>query len=245
MRNSPLLLAFILALLPAQMLAQSPAPPTGDAESLAQFRTGVERMRAELLRPGERVENWDRGGADPDAELRALGADRHYQLSRGVDGTGVTILTDRPIRDFAPAGWRVVDSFGEAAERIEQPQIDFHPLSERYVIASRSSSWRQNDAGCFRNLSHALLYEVPGAPASAEDAMMPMFFRMIILAMDGQTICVRMDGNRERGWRSRFFLPDGRALPALTDNNDLLTIVPAAPVDTLVRATPPRRTTTD
>ena len=59
-------------------------------------------MRAELLRPGERVEGWDQGGADPDAELRALGADRYYQLSRGVDGTGVTILTDRPIREFAP-----------------------------------------------------------------------------------------------------------------------------------------------
>jgi len=56
---------------------------------------------------------------------------------------------------------------------------------------------------------------------------------------------VRMDGTREGGYRSRFFLPDGRTLPELTDNNDLLTIVPAAPVETLVRATPPRRTTTD
>ena len=104
---------------------------------------------------------------------------------------------------------------------------------------------RQNDAACFRDLSHALLYEVPGAPEIPEDAVMPMFFRMIILAMDSQTVCARMDGDRERGWRARFFLPDGRALPALTDANDLLTIVPAAPVETLVRANPPRRTTTD
>jgi hypothetical protein len=216
-----------------------------EAEALAQFRTQVERMRAELLRPGERVEGWDRGGADPDAALRALGAERFYQLSRGVDGTGVTILTARPIRDFAPAGWRVVDSYGIADERLEYPQVDFHPLSDRYVVASRSSSWRQNDAGCFRNLSHALLYERPNAVESPDDSAMPMFFRMIILAMDGQTICTRTDGDRTSGWRSRFFLPDGRALPALTDNNDLLTIVPAAPIDTLVRAVPPRRTTTD
>lgn len=239
----PFLAALTLFLLPATALAQT-AAPVGEAEAFAQFRTAVERMRAEMMRPGERVDGWDQGGADPDAVLRALGADRYYQLSRGVDGTGVTILTDRPIRDFAPAGWQVVDSYGEANARLEQPQVDFHPLSERYVVASRSSTWRQNDAGCFRNLSHALLYEVPGAQVSPDDSIMPMFFRMLILALDGQTICARMDGNREQGYRSRFFLPDGRALPELTDANDLLTIVPAAPVETLVRAAPPRRTTT-
>ena len=239
----PFLAALTLSLLPAPAVGQT-AAPAGEAEALAQFRTAVERMRAEMMRPGERVEGWDQGGADPDAELRALGADRYYQLSRGVDGTGVTILTDRPIRDFAPAGWRAVDSYGEANAPLERPQVDFHPLSERYVIASRSSTWRQNDAGCFRDLSHALLYEVPGAPVSPDDAVMPMFFRMVILALDGQTVCLRMDGTRAEGYRSRFFLPDGRTLPALTDPNDLLTIVPAAPVETLVRAAPPRRTTT-
>jgi hypothetical protein len=239
----PFLAALTLSLLPAPVLAQ--APQAGEADALAQIRTAVERMRAEMLRPGERVEGWDQGGADPDAELRALGADRYYQLNRGVDGTGVTILTDRPIRDFAPAGWRVVDSYGEAAERLEHPQLDFLPFSERYVIASRSSSWRQNDAGCFRSLSHALLYEVPGAPVSAEDAVVPMMFRIMILAMDGQTVCVRMDGTRERGYRARYFLPDGRTLPMLTDANDLLTIVPAAPLDRLLHANPPRPTTTD
>ncbi|HST35296.1 MAG TPA: hypothetical protein VLK25_01515 [Allosphingosinicella sp.] len=243
MRKSALFIAF-LCLSPAAAFAQT-ATPSGEAEVLAQFRTGVERMRAEMLRPGERLEGWDHGGADPDTALRALGADRFYQLNRTVDGTGVTILTDRPIRDFAPAAWRVVDSYGAANEPLDHPQVDFLPFSERYVIASRSTSFRQNDAGCFRNLSHALLYEIPSAPATAEDANVPMLFRMLILAMDGQTICVRMDGDREHGWRSRYFLPDGRALPTLTDANDLLTIVPAAPLESLVRANPPRATTTD
>lgn len=245
MRNFDLFLAALtISLLPAPTLAQIEVPSSGP-NSLAQFRTAVERMRTEMLRPGERVGDWDRGGADPDGELRALGADRYYQLNRSVDGTGVTILTDRPIRDFAPASWRIVDSYGTAGETLDRPQIDFLPFSERYVIASRSTSWRTNDANCFRALSHALLYEVPGAPESAEDATAPMLFRMLILAMDGQTICVRMDGDRAHGYRSRYFLPDGRALPVLTDANDLLTIVPVAPIESLVRANPPRATTTD
>lgn len=243
MRKFDLFLAALV--LPVSALAQTAPPGGGEGQALAQFRTAVEQMRAAMLRPGAQVSGWDRGGADPDGDLRALGADRYYQLSRGVDGAGVTILTDRPIRDFAPAGWRVVDSYGSATERLDHPQVDFHPLSERYVVATRSTLWRQNDADCFRSPSHALLYEVPGAPESPDDATMLMMFRMIILAMDGQTVCVRMDGDRAQGYRSRFFLPDGRALPALTDANDLLTIVPAAPLETLVHANPPRATTTD
>ena len=70
------------------------------------------------------------------------------------------------------------------------------PVSDRYVMATRSHSWRQNDAGCFRNLSHALLYEVPGAPSRPDDETVPMMFRMFILAMEDQTICVRSDGDR-------------------------------------------------
>ena len=199
------------------------------------------------MRPGERPRGLGPGRRRSRRELRALGADRYfYQLNRDrrrrpaspSSPTGRSAISRRP-------AWRVVDSYGEAGEALDHPQVDFLPFSERYVIASRSTSFRRNDAGCFRSISHALLFEVPGAPASAEDANVPMLFRMLILAMDGQTICVRMDGDREHGYRSRYFLPDGRALPVLTDANDLLTIVPAAPLETLVHANPPRATTTD
>ena len=247
MRKSPILLAlFALLLVPAAPAQAKPdlsaQPPSGDDAALEQFRAAIADLRAAMLRPGERVAGWDRGGADPDAELRALGADRFYFLNRGDDGDGVTILTDRPIADFAPSGWRVVDSYGSAGERLETPQVDFLPISERYVMATRLHSWRQNDAGCIRNLSHALLYEIPGAPARTDDEMVPMMFRMMILAVEDQTVCVRNEGNRAQGWRSRFFLPDGRELPELNDADHLITIVPAAPVERLVRAAPPPAT---
>lgn len=253
MRKADLFLAAaaVLLLPPAPAFAQigveteAEAEPADEAQAVAVFRQAVAGMRTAMMRPGERVEDWDQGGADPDGDLRALGAERFYQVNRGVDGTGVTILSGRPIRDFAPEGWTVVDSFGEAGEALDNAQVDFMPFSERYVVAARSRSWRQNDARCYRNISHALLFEVPGAPASPDDALAAMTFRMIILAMEDQTICTRSEGDRAQGYRTRYFLPDGRILPELTDANDLLTIVPAAPVDTLIRAVPPRRTTTD
>ena len=207
---------------------------------LAEFRAALQQMREALLRTGERVENWDRGGADPDRVVRALGADRYYFLNRNADATGVTILTDRPIAALAPAGWRAADSYGALGEALQTPQIDFMPLSERYVMATRANTWKQNDAGCWRGLSHAILYEIPGAPSREDDDIVPMMFRMTILAMEGETICSRVDGDRENGYRTRFFLPDGRSLPNLSTPSDLLTIVPAAPIDQLIRAAPPR-----
>ena len=176
MRNMPFLLAALLL---------APVPAAAQEQSaLDEFRAAVAQMRSELLQPGERVEGWDRGGADPDAELRALGAERYYFLNRDGGATGVTILTDRPIADFAPAEWRIVDSYGTAGEALETPQLDFMPYSERYVVAARATSWKQNDAGCWRNISHALLYEIPGAPAREDDEIVPLMFRMTILARE-------------------------------------------------------------
>jgi hypothetical protein len=66
----------------------------------------VETTRAEMFRPGEYVEGWDRGGADPDADLRALGTDAHYFQSRSPQGTSVVIVTTRPIAGYVPSRWR-------------------------------------------------------------------------------------------------------------------------------------------
>jgi hypothetical protein len=228
----------MLCLLAALLLAPVPAAAQ-DESALDQFRAAVAEMRATMLRPGERVEGWDRGGADPDAELRALGADRYFFLNRDGGTLGVTILTDRPIGDFAPAGWRIADSYGAAGETLAAPQLDFMPFSERYVMAARATTWKQNDAACWRNISHALLYEIPGAAARADDEIVPIMFRMAILALQDQTVCSRADGDRAGGYRTRYFLPDGRSLPQLSAPDDLLTIVPAAPIERLIRAGPP------
>ena len=108
-------------------------------------RMGDERRRAagdgrascarRCAAPASGCAGWDRGGADPDADLRAAGADATISGCSGASGGGVVILTDRPIADFAPAGWRVVDTYGSAAARLTIPSVDFEALSPRYVVA--------------------------------------------------------------------------------------------------------------
>jgi hypothetical protein len=224
----------------AALLVASPATAQSDDQAvLAEFQAAVEEMRAEMLRPGDYVEGWDEGGADPDAELRALGAASHYFLTRGSAGTLVGILTDRPIADFAPDGWRIVDSYGSGSTPLDSAQVDFMPLSARYVMATRTQLNRVNHVHCADNFAHALLFELPEAPEAAEDEGMEMMFRMMILALEDQMICVRSDGDPERGYRTRYFRPDGRELPGLTTGDEVSIIVPAAPVDQLIEAPPP------
>lgn len=219
---------------PATAPQQQDEGEPDDAEVLAMLQAAVADMRRSMFAPGPAVEGWNRGGADPDAELRARGADRNVFLLRSASEPSVVMLTERPIADFAPSGWRIVDSYGSATERVRAPFVQFTRLTPRYVIAMRAGSQRVGTADCTDPIAHAMLYEVPDAPESEDDETLPLFFRIALLAGEGQIVCTRYVRDGE-GWRLNAFLPDGRSLPQLDRADDRLSIVPVGPVDALLR----------
>jgi hypothetical protein len=233
MRNIFMLIAAALLLAPPAAAAAQESHGEWDMD-VAQLRAAVERMRTEMFRPGDRVAGWNRGGADPDADLRAAGADSHYYRIRRSGGDAIVILTARPLAGFAPAGWRVADTYGEAAARAGNPFVQFEALSPRYVIGMRGDSERRGDTDCVGGVVNATLYERSDVPATAADAQIPLFFRLMLLATEDQIVCTRYEGNAREGWRGIAFLPDGRALPALNDGDDHIEIVPAGPIERLV-----------
>jgi hypothetical protein len=240
MRPSSTLLiaATLLATQPAVASKPStePAEAAADQDALAQIRAAVEALRQEIFRPGPAIPGWNVGGADPDAELTAAGADRHYLLLRTDEGDrSVVILSDRRIADFAPAAWRVVDSYGSAVDAVDRPFLQFSFVSPRYVLATRANGFRRDNVDCTDRISHALLYELPGETMTADDEMAPIMFRLGLLAMEGVTTCTRYEGSRAEGWSARPLLPDGRSLPALEEPAERVSIVPAAPIDELMR----------
>lgn len=230
-----LLAAAALLAAPLVVPAASAQEPS-EAEWFADFQAAVDEMRTLLMRRGERVEGWDVGGADPDGDLRAMGTDSYYFLSRTASEDSVAILTDRPIAAFAPGDWQIADTYGGDPAAPGDRQVDFVPLSARYVFAARSRVERRGDAACFGNFDEAILYEIDDAPESEDDEMIPGLFRMTILAMEDQMVCVRTEGDRRRGYRSRAFTPDGYRLPEIDAGNEdeVTTIVPAAPVAALI-----------
>jgi len=227
-------LSLVLLLLGPPAAAFAQTDQTNPEGGFADLQAMVAQMRSTMYTPGEQVPGWDRGGADPDSVLRARGADRHFFAYDDSSGRSIGILTDRPLTAFAPAGWRVVDTFGSSATRLDNPNLLFEMLSDRYAIGLRANGRRVRDADCVDPTNNATLYEIPGAPSRPDDANIPVLFRVLLLAQDGQTICVRSDGDAQNGWRLRSFTTDGHRLPQLDETNPLITIVPAGPIERLI-----------
>jgi hypothetical protein len=230
----------ILSLLLSLTLFAVPtaAPAQNDPSTLeggfADLPAMVDRMRTHYYTQGEHVPGWDRGGANPDADLRAAGADAHYFSIADGSGRSVGILTRRPLTAFAPAGWRVIDTYGSSATRLDNPSIAFEMLSHRYAVGLRANSRRTRDVDCTDPIANATLYEIPGAPAHEGDETIPILFRVVLLAAEGQVVCSRTEGSVRTGYRSRAFTPDGHRLPALDEEDELIRIITAAPIDQLV-----------
>jgi hypothetical protein len=229
-------LALLLLGLPATASAQT--DQTNPEGGFADLQAMVAQMRSSLYTPGEQVSGWDQGGADPDAILRARGTDSHFFAYDDSSGRSIGILTQRPLTAFAPAGWRVVDTYGSSATRLDNPSLLFEMLSDRYAIGLRANGRRARDADCVDPVANATLYELPGAPSRPDDANIPVLFRVLLLAQDGQTVCVRLEGDAQRGWHLRSFTTDGHRLPQLDQTDQLITIIPAGPIERLAAFRP-------
>jgi hypothetical protein len=117
----------------------------------------------------------------------------------------------------------------------------FEKLSNRYAVGIRANGRRVRDADCVDPIANATLDEIPGAVAVTGDDMIPVLFRVLMLAGDGQVICSRSEGNAQSGWHTRSFTEDGHRLPELDQGDELLTIVPAGPIERLVNFNPTTR----
>ena len=139
--------AILRLLLPLALLAAPAAAPaqsdSGNPEAaFADLQAMVGQMRAHYYTPGEHVPGWDQGGADPNADLRAAGADSHYFSIADRNSRSVGILSSRPLSAFAPASWRVIDTYGSSATRLEHPEIGSvqSALPERRPFALRPTA---------------------------------------------------------------------------------------------------------
>ena len=230
MRGSTGLAAVLFVGIAIPAAAAQPTDPRSDAA----YRELVGKIRAGMFRAGKRVAGWDRGGENPDAELRAAGSDLfYYQMDKAGGVHEVALLTDRPIARVAPDHWRAIASYGSPTARAENAVVQFAPFGPHHIIALRAGTWRRRDVDCIKGIAHAVLFAKPSAPAQPAESPPPEFtLKVLFDAAAGQTVCSRYDGSRKSGWEVRHFLPDGRQI--VEKQLSRMRIVPAAPLDTLI-----------
>ena len=217
-------------LLPLALLLAAPAARAGSVRS-RQSGSGLRRApghgRADARRdctgPASRSPGWDRGGADPDADLRAAGADA--PLFQAAAGTAASASAYCRRRGRSPPSRRPAGGWSTLTARRRRRSTTRRSGSRRSRTATSSAS-RQRATGAATptassKVTNATLYEMPeGAGAARRTHMIPLMFRLLLLAAEGQTdlhpLWRAMPASRLS--RPAPSCPTAAPLPALNDD---------------------------
>ena len=237
--------AFVMAalaclLLPATSASATPASNPAEVELGRAAEAAMKQAVAELMRPGPRRPDWDKGGVDLHAsvERSAGGAAGTYLLSVEKDGgRSVTILGAQDPERLLPTGWTLNTQAGASAKPSAAQSLSIAQLDGPYHFFGWENFRPVGDAYCSTGSVGGRLYRSRGRSTSNNlpGELVPALFRATIARMEEYRICWRFDREGE-GYRKSYFLEDGRTLPRLDEFGERVTLVPAAPVEELLVA---------
>lgn len=235
-RSSSRIICFLsLAAIPAALAAA----PDGEGAEFARQKAAVGQaldMAVELMfKPGELDPNWNKGGVDVEAAVKAKPGQVMVEVDRDGERS-ISLYSEKPIATFVPPEWEKIAEIGQdTAQADSSDPIEISELDEGYYVASRSTYERVGDAYCSNVPSSAQLYKAKGATdAEMSPEMAKFVFHGMLERAKPYTVCTRHDVVGE-GYRARFFLKDGHSLPIFDEMTGTATIVPLRPTLELLK----------
>jgi hypothetical protein len=234
--------AFIFAVSVLLLAGPASANPTDNAAVLSQAEEAqaiLDTAMAQLMRPGPRRADWNRGGVDLHSVAQAApgGEARNFILSTDKDGDRTVMISGATdATRFVPADWKPVYRAGSGVSSGEPIDVTFGRLDGQSYFAGMQARKRVGDAYCSTGGMMGVLYTDPKPVA---DSQLPKgaaeaLFAMMIKRFEKQTICWRYDPDGD-GYLVSHYLEDGQSLPALDEAGYRVRLVPAAPVDQLLK----------
>jgi hypothetical protein len=199
----------------------------------------LDAAMAELMTPGPKREDWNKGGADLYKLLAAApgGTAANYILSVDKDGERTALIAglEDPAK-AAPPAWRVAARTGSAVGGGDAVDVTFGRLDGQSFFAGTQARQKVGEAFCSVGGMAGVRYVDPTTPAKSElpASMVDMMFALMVKRFEKQRICWRYDPDGD-GYRVTHFLEDGQSLPALDAAGYRATIVAAAPIDRLLQ----------
>jgi hypothetical protein len=218
-----------------------------DAEQMAAFFTLVSAsadldaeltpMIDEMFTPGEAEPDWRDNGIDILAELGQLEGGLGANLLRDDDEEvlSVTDLSGKAMPDLS--------GFFSLVLRAPPPE----GVDERVFASFAPGMWLQADAKhnlrdnavCYSGLTGLTLHSKrPLGNLTMDELIVPILFVSLMDRVAGREFCLVYERDGD-AFRTRSFLPDGRALPAIDAESTLLRIMPTSALSAFVRDSVP------
>ena len=219
----------------------TPSNDAADIELQKAFQEAMDVAVAEMMAPGPRQEGWDKGGIDLFQLVDSApgGARQNYLLTIDKDGEkNVTIIRAGQLGPFVPKNWKAVLHAGDSLGPEPQDDLSFGAIDGPFYLAGWDNKRRVNDAFCSTGKMGGHLYEGPaGKEGEVPASLVPLLFNAMVKRLQDKTLCWRFDRAGD-GYRTSYFLEDGRSLPALNAYEEKVVIVRAAPIEELLAAEP-------
>lgn len=219
------------------------ATPSNDpaySEQNQAIQAAMDAAMAELMRPGPRQDGWDKGGVDIYglAESAPGGTAANYLLEVDREGerSVVIIHAEDPGRHI-PERWKSLLHAGSSKEPAGAHVLTFARIDGPFYLAGWENFRRVGDAFCSLGNIGGELYESADQAIETElpRAMIPAIFLATAKRLEEQPMCWRYDRDGD-GFKVTYFLEDGRTLPGLNEYKERVTLVPAGPIDQLLKA---------
>lgn len=220
------------------------ATPVDDPEQMAAraaLETAMKSATEELFAPGPIQADWDRGGVDIRKVVQAApgGSAKNYLLTIDNEGSRTVTILDASRDLQLPASWSVVSRVG--TERPASADLVLASLDGPYFVVGWEGERRVGDAYCSSANLGGELHRSADIRADSEIPyyLLPVIFNAAVKRFQENTICWRFD-RENSGYRVSYFLEDGSTLPGMNKSAEVVTLVPAGPIEDLL-ATPPNQ----
>lgn len=231
----------ILAALVFMTSAPAAAIPSVRQADLARHKDIADAMNAavaEFLKPGQRRPDRDKGGIDIVKLIEAApgGANENYLVEAGKDGEAViTILGAKDYESKLPSSWKPKLHAGSSKSPAATDDLTIAGLDGPYFVVGWESRRPVGDAYCGTGSLGGHLYESSAVKAKSEipASYLPVLFHSAATRFERTVICWRYDRDGD-GFRTSYFLEDGRTLPILDEMSGKTSIVRARPIEELL-----------
>jgi hypothetical protein len=216
------------------------AVPTRNVEQSSErhlVEQAFAQAEAELMKAGPVDPDWNKGGVDLYAILATSPGGVAHNVLLGIDkdkSVTVTVVGAASLDELIPRTWQRSTIIGPNYAGPASGPVEFGSVDGQFRFASWGAHRKVGDAFCSAGVAGGVRLSDPNLPKTdIPSHVADLVIEHVIDRAGKVEVCWRFDP-ADGGYSARYFLPDGRSLPAMSEDGEIFQIAPSAPLDQLL-----------